>query len=188
MSLLGDNDKVKYLISGDEVGECGTPHIQGFVVFTRAWRFARVKEALGDRAHIEVARGTSVEASEYCKKEGKFAEYGVCPPDTRLTSAGEAGRWDRARELAGQGRFDDIESSLYVRYRNSFHSIYEDACGAKDCIDVLEHLWIYGGTGIGKSRYCWDRFPGSYRDWETDRKSTRLNSSHSRASRMPSSA
>ena len=29
---------------------------------------------------------------------------------------------------------------------------------------------------------------GLYRDWETDRKSTRLNSSHSRASRMPSSA
>ena len=29
---------------------------------------------------------------------------------------------------------------------------------------------------------------GAYRDWETDRKSTRLNSSHSRASRMPSSA
>ena len=28
----------------------------------------------------------------------------------------------------------------------------------------------------------------NYRDWETDRKSTRLNSSHSRASRMPSSA
>ena len=27
-----------------------------------------------------------------------------------------------------------------------------------------------------------------YRDWETDRKSTRLNSSHSRESRMPSSA
>ena len=27
-----------------------------------------------------------------------------------------------------------------------------------------------------------------YRDWETDRKSTRLNSSHSRASRMPSSS
>ena len=37
------------------------------------------------------------------------------------------------------------------------------------------------GPGVG--RY-------GYRDWETstDRKSTRLNSSHSRASRMPSSA
>ena len=29
---------------------------------------------------------------------------------------------------------------------------------------------------------------GPYRDWETDRKSTRLNSSHSAKSRMPSSA
>ena len=29
---------------------------------------------------------------------------------------------------------------------------------------------------------------GMYRDWETDRKSTRLNSSHRSLSRMPSSA
>ena len=32
-----------------------------------------------------------------------------------------------------------------------------------------------------------DRY-GTYRDWETDRKSTRLNSSHITRSRMPSSA
>ena len=35
---------------------------------------------------------------------------------------------------------------------------------------------------------CYDLHDTEYRDWETDRKSTRLNSSHSRASRMPSSA
>ena len=33
-----------------------------------------------------------------------------------------------------------------------------------------------------------DNFSIFYRDWETDRKSTRLNSSHSAKSRMPSSA
>ena len=33
-----------------------------------------------------------------------------------------------------------------------------------------------------------DYFEGGYRDWETDRKSTRLNSSHRSLSRMPSSA
>ena len=32
------------------------------------------------------------------------------------------------------------------------------------------------------------KYRGNYRDWETDRKSTRLNSSHSAKSRMPSSA
>ena len=31
-------------------------------------------------------------------------------------------------------------------------------------------------------------YDGAYRDWETDRKSTRLNSSHRSLSRMPSSA
>ena len=32
------------------------------------------------------------------------------------------------------------------------------------------------------------QYGGEYRDWETDRKSTRLNSSHITRSRMPSSA
>ena len=35
---------------------------------------------------------------------------------------------------------------------------------------------------------CVEIICGDYRDWETDRKSTRLNSSHSAKSRMPSSA
>ena len=35
----------------------------------------------------------------------------------------------------------------------------------------------------------WESYPyDGYRDWETDRKSTRLNSSHITRSRMPSSA
>ena len=37
------------------------------------------------------------------------------------------------------------------------------------------------GMGVDVEVYC-------YRDWETDRKSTRLNSSHEIPSRMPSSA
>ena len=39
-------------------------------------------------------------------------------------------------------------------------------------------------TTKGRSKFC----SRNYRDWETDRKSTRLNSSHSAKSRMPSSA
>ena len=39
-----------------------------------------------------------------------------------------------------------------------------------------------------KGCYYRDWEIGRYRDWETDRKSTRLNSSHSAKSRMPSSA
>ena len=43
-------------------------------------------------------------------------------------------------------------------------------------------LRALGSTVVGQF------FDAGYRDWETDRKSTRLNSSHSAKSRMPSSA
>ena len=45
------------------------------------------------------------------------------------------------------------------------------------------------GQGVFKSKvkFVCNQQMG-YRDWETDRKSTRLNSSHSAKSRMPSSA
>ena len=41
---------------------------------------------------------------------------------------------------------------------------------------------------LGDHQGAIDDYNQEYRDWETDRKSTRLNSSHSRAARMPSSA
>ena len=50
------------------------------------------------------------------------------------------------------------------------------------------------GSGFGKKIENWVArdlaYPTNvlYRDWETDRKSTRLNSSHLKLSRMPSSA
>ena len=47
-----------------------------------------------------------------------------------------------------------------------------DAKGSYDVRNFIAHDYL----GVG------------YRDWETDRKSTRLNSSHSGESRMPSSA
>ena len=57
-------------------------------------------------------------------------------------------------------------------------------------------FWVDNGIIAlgGESRFSWGSTftdpddSSDYRDWETDRKSTRLNSSHSAKSRMPSSA
>ena len=46
---------------------------------------------------------------------------------------------------------------------------------------------VGAGGGLTYSNYQGEQVL-MYRDWETDRKSTRLNSSHSAKSRMPSSA
>ena len=61
--------------------------------------------------------------------------------------------------------------------------------------EVVSHDTVIDMYGIGCELRCpWNRkkisigITAGYRDWETDRKSTRLNSSHSAKSRMPSSA
>lgn len=79
VATLGNDERQrKYLIVGRERGEQGTEHLQGFVVFTRSVRRTRVANLL-PRAHLEVARGTSSQAADYCKKEGDYDEFGQVP-------------------------------------------------------------------------------------------------------------
>ena len=55
------------------------------------------------------------------------------------------------------------------------------------CGDNLELLKSQPNESVNMI-YCDILYGTGYRDWETDRKSTRLNSSHITRSRMPSSA
>lgn len=167
--LCQERDKVRYAVLGDEVGEQGTPHIQGYVVFCNNKTLGGLKKLLV-RAHWEKARGSSPEASAYCKKDGRFVEYGDCPldnRDTRFTSEGvsrmNANVWQETLDLAKSGEFVSIRPDIYIRHRNAIHAIYEDSCTAVECIASLEHIWLFGATGIGKSKYCWETFPGAYR-------------------------
>jgi len=72
-----DRNGLKYLVVGREVGAInGTPHLQGFAVFDTNQRLGRVKSLFGSTGHYETARGSKIQASEYCKKDGSFDEFG----------------------------------------------------------------------------------------------------------------
>lgn len=74
-----ESDDIQYACYGNEVGNSGTPHLQGFLILKRAWRLRRISRALGGRCHLEIARGTSVQARDYCLKDGDNVEFGEFP-------------------------------------------------------------------------------------------------------------
>ena len=89
----GDQSDCSYLVFGDETGEQGTRHLQGYVELRRKKRISFFKSTdFLCRAHLEVSRGTSRQASDYCKKDGDFQEYGEC-----ALGAGNASKFEQLR-------------------------------------------------------------------------------------------
>lgn len=69
-----------YLTFGYETAPTtGTPHLQGYICFVERRRLQQVKDQLGERAYLEVARGTPEANRDYCQKEGCFEEEGDFP-------------------------------------------------------------------------------------------------------------
>lgn len=127
LRALGESPIAKYLIFGKEVGENGTPHLQGFVIFNASRTLLDTKLQLGgNRFHCEIARGTSEQARDYCKKDGEFEEFGTFPEtkgkrtdwDRYVEYVKDLGRVPNKRELAS------TFPSLFARYE---HACYEIA-------------------------------------------------------------
>ena len=69
---------VKYCVIGEETGESGTIHLQGYVRFASVQRMTGVKKMTGLRAHVEKCKGSEEENKLYCTKDGKvLLEVGV---------------------------------------------------------------------------------------------------------------
>lgn len=122
-------DGCKYLVYGRERGASGTPHLQGFVIFNSSVVFSTAKNKIGQNAHLESARGTSDQASDYCKKDGDFVEFGELG-----RQQGKRSDWELYKEWVVEygcvpSRFDIIREfpALWARYR-------------KACIEYAEAL------------------------------------------------
>jgi len=107
--------EVVYLIAGREVGDSGTPHLQGYVSFRARKRFAQAKALIGGNPHIEVARNPNA-AIEYCKKDGDFFEVGAVPE-----GAGSRNDLDAFKEDVKAGNHDlasirEIHTEVYAKY------------------------------------------------------------------------
>lgn len=157
-----NDDLCLYKVIGEEVGEEGTPHQQGYVCFKNKKRLTAVKKLL-TRAHWEIVRGTPQEASDYCKKDGKFSEFGTLPLTAgQATSKRNKRNWDDAFTSARAGKLDEIPKDMLVQYYHAFKRIKQDYMTSPPDAEDVTGIWMYGPPGVGKSRLARTTYPGFY--------------------------
>lgn len=146
-------DGVVYLVFGREVGESGTPHLQGYVSFRKRVAFGHVKSLFGAKAHLEPARGNPTQASTYCKKDGDFEEFGELP-------GGSGQRTDliAVAEAIKQGETLRAISERYpaavLRYGSGVQRLRAHYRPSRDQAPEIQCFW--GPTGCGKTRRVWE--------------------------------
>jgi len=147
--LHGNQSKFKYLIYGEEIGESGTPHLQGFVSFHKKQVLSTVRNIVSPRAHYEIAR-TIAEAINYCKKEGNFTEIGEPPKSAQGERCDLEQLHNAIKEGVPREQIRDRFFGSYLRYERSIVRYLEELSPARSWKTQVIVYW--GKTGTGKTR------------------------------------
>jgi len=168
LHILGD--LTKYFIVGKEVGEAGTPHLQGYFILKKRSRITTLKNQLSERAHYEVARGTPNDNRLYCSKEAQFLERGECPPPGERSHKSKSDRATLANQfresILGRGRLglEQFARDEPGTWGFSGHILFRNTvgCASAQPRPNIRVEWLWGSPGVGKSRKAHDTLPEAY--------------------------
>lgn len=154
----------QYIIIGKEVGESGTPHLQGFIHFAKPGKTLAGCKKINGKAHWEQTKGSIDQNVEYCSKDGAFEERGIRPLSKKRQGENEKERWDLALECVKRNKWDEVPIDIAARYGKGLEwlaSKIEES--NRDLTDTEEKMeWYYGASGTGKSRRAREENPDAY--------------------------
>lgn len=126
---------IKYGICGLEIGESGTPHLQGYLrvdipAKQGSLLYWRNRLPGGSRCHFESARGNDRASRDYCSKDGPYIEVGS--PNASSTDT-----WRdiyEAAEAGGAANVKTIDAEAAVKYKFQLDAIYRETCQAFEAV------------------------------------------------------
>lgn len=154
----------RYAIVGEEIGEQGTRHLQGYVIFKKSYRFTTIKNRYLPRCHIEVAAGDARSNQRYCSKDGVFREFGEIPKSTTNQSRDKLA--ERFRDCMVEGRHgvtrfaDENPGTWYF----SGHNLFRNFWALQRPVERpnISVRWFCGPPGVGKSRKAHEEIQDGY--------------------------
>lgn len=161
LEVLVEHKHTRGIFYGKEVGESGTPHLQGFICFTTLKSMKQCIKAIPG-AHVEIMKGTIEQNVAYCSKGNDFTTLGELPMSQQKKGDAEKQRWAQAKQAAVEGRMDDIPEDIYIRYIRNLEYICAKNKPKPTDLDKLDNHWYCGPSGTGKSLKAREENPGAY--------------------------
>lgn len=155
-------DSVRYLVYGREVGDTGTPHLQGYIEYDSARTHRQVTKKIPG-AYVALRRGNAAQAAAYCKKDGLFMEFGEIsdsPDDKKAKAQAVYGAIIKKAEEGNTEWIKENYPKIYFQWKPRI----EDIALPKTVIldGELQNEWWVGSTGTGKSQKLWATYPNHF--------------------------
>lgn len=145
--------EVNRMVVAREVGESGTPHLQGRITFKRSYRLGGLKK-LCSRAHWEPTK--AAQDFLYCMKEGSDVIINV---DNRRQ--GTRTDLKRLRDEIASGEMNakkirEDNPMVYHQYGRTIDKIEDDKKSELIRTWQTQGVWYWGPTGTGKSHKAFE--------------------------------
>lgn len=144
-----------YMIVGDEVGEQGTPHYQGYIKFANPRCISGLKK-LDSKIHWEHAKGNFEQNFKYCSKDGRYTEFGERPK-------GQGARTD-LKTITSMIDNGSKTSDILRAHEDKALRMLGNIEKAQRILNNTRRNWVmdvriyYGAPGTGKTRAAYDEF------------------------------
>lgn len=163
--LVGMMDPCNYSIIAREKHKDGTIHLHAVIQSKKKKdvKNERYFDLMGHHPHIESPRSIQ-DCVVYCKKESEYIEDGVIEDTMDQSSVQKkAARNKLLLETPLNKLVDDGELSL-IQYESIRKAKFLYSIDSKKVSDthVRKSYWIYGVSGIGKTRFIKDTFPSHH--------------------------
>lgn len=150
--------QVTYAIIGKEsCPDTQRKHLQCYAQFGKKFTFNKIAKTL--LCHCEIPLKSPEENVAYCKKGGEYIEIGSLRGVSKVSA--QKDRWSKILHLAKEGKIDNIEEefpSAAILHRKTLNQIKDESVTADHHPDRI-CVWIWGKSGVGKTRWAHDNFP-----------------------------
>lgn len=170
-SLCNDMGALYFCMADEEGNETETFHTHVYMRFKNAVEWESIRKAFHESSHIDACKGTEQQNRDYIKKggkwedseksetrvEGSYEEYG----EFKEESQGKRNDWSNAQRMVEDGCSNREIIDEYphfiekVNYLDKYRLMLKEEQYKYENRDI-KVFYIWGDTGVGKTRYVYD--------------------------------